>query len=104
VYKIIGLIFFVGLGLITVIISASLVLFGIPFTIVHIDHLFNRKKVQISKNSTTHNEELQNQSNQIILICSSICLLLIRFETSIKMDDMYFDISHCWSCNRSSWL
>ncbi len=103
-YKIIGLVFFVGLGLITVIISASLVLFGIPFTVVHVDHLFNRKKVQISKNSTVNNEELQNQSNQIILICSSICLLLIRFETSIEMDNMCFDIRYCWSCNRSSRL
>lgn len=48
-----------------ILISTSIVLFGIPFTAVHIDHLFNRKTIQISKNFTTNNDELQKSSKKI---------------------------------------
>jgi len=42
--KTIGLICLLSIGVVINIVATSIVLFGIPLTIVHIDHLFNRKQ------------------------------------------------------------
>ncbi len=105
VYKIIGLVLLLGLGFITVVVSTSLVLFGIPLTVVHVDHLFNHKKLQLPNNSPIDNDVLQNPSEKIIVIHNSIDRFFsTRFQTHTQMDYLYFDTDHCWSCHRSCWL
>jgi hypothetical protein len=62
------LLFFLGFGIITVVLSVSFVLLGIPFIVVHVDYFFNRQQIEISNAPTTTNEELPNQSKSIVLI------------------------------------
>ena len=57
------LLIILGFGFVIVVLSASLVLFGIPFTILRINHLFNPRNIQLSNNNKS-----KNKCNEIILV------------------------------------
>ncbi|CAF3622265.1 unnamed protein product [Adineta steineri] len=118
IYKIIILTIFLGFGIIMVIISASLVLFGIPFTVFHIDHLFNRRRIKISNTPTIENNKLQNQnSKQAFIWAISIFVLVIiglaiggigcevvhwsglkfraLFKNNVESDKIHFYLKQC---------
>lgn len=66
-YKIVCLLFLLGLGIITVVLSVSCVLFGIPFTVLHVDHLFNGQQHVQQTNAA---EEVHVQSTVIRAVCT----------------------------------
>ncbi|CAF0832552.1 unnamed protein product [Adineta ricciae] len=118
VYKIIFLILFLGFGILTVVVSTSFVLLGIPFTVLHVNHLFNRENLFIPRPTRRDNDELRpQQSKQAFIWAISIFLLVIiglaiggtgcevvqwsgnqfrsLFQNNTELDKMNFYLKQC---------